>query len=403
MSTLKFDILKERNALLIFVSQLLTSISDKMLSIGLIWYVTKTLGAIQVSWFLTFAFLPHLLFSFFTPKVIHKLGTIKTVMASEIFRGIVLLIYFFILAFKIVPEESFQHSLFLMAFLIGIGSCFFTPAILSTPPILVAEDKIVAINGLIDSTMSISSILGAVVSIFLLNIFDLKGLILINALCFFIAFIMQLFLRPIKTEDFHEEAITTSPIKILKKYPLIEKMLFCFLIFNLILTPIFVLIPWYVENIYKGDSSSLATIEGCMGIGAFLMGIIISLTHFEVKDNNRIKMISIIMFLFGVLFTAFAFSKITYQGALVLFIIGAISTFFNIQILTYFQTEADPQDVPLIMTAVNLISTASMPISMIMSGIILPKVNVFEFTLISGIIVILLSFVIPSLIKRRVG
>lgn len=402
MSSLNFEVIKERNALIIFMSQLITSVADKMLSLGLIWYVTKNLGANNVPWFLTCAFLPHLIFSFFTTKIIHKLGTIKTMLYSSAFRGVVLLIYFILLSTSHIESHLFSYSLFLMIFLIGIGSSVFTPAVLSCPPLLVKDDKIIALNGLLDSTLSISNILGAALSVFLLNYISIEQLILLNSVCFFIAVFMQFKLKTIHEEDSSSEIKEhVSPLSVLKKYSEIAKMLMVFLIFNIVLTPIFVLIPWYVEKIYLGDSSSLALIEGGLGLGAFLMGLFISLTHVEVSAKNRVKMIAIICFLFGVFFTLFSFSKHTWQGASILFLIGAASTFLNIQVLTFFQTGAEETDVPAIMTSVNLISNASMPLSLTFSGLIFPYVNVPSFALWSGALVIVLAFILPPLISSK--
>ena len=176
MNSINLDILRERNALIIFITQLITTISDKMLSIGLIWFITKNLGPEIVPWFLTCAFLPHLLLSFVSSKFIHRFGTIRTLMITEIFRGGVLLLYFFLLSNLSLSNQQFAYSLFIMIFCIGIGASLFTPAILSSPPILVSDDKIIGLNAMIDSSISISSILGAVMSIFLLNYFELNRL-----------------------------------------------------------------------------------------------------------------------------------------------------------------------------------------------------------------------------------
>jgi predicted MFS family arabinose efflux permease len=290
-----------------------------------------------------------------------------------------------------------------MVFLIGVGTSLFTPAILSSPPLLVPENKIIALNGLLDSTLSISSILGAVLSVFLLNFVDLQGLILINAICFLVAFFLQLGLKKITIEnlDNNQEEPHVSPITVLKKYPDIGKMLLSFLILNLILAPIFVLIPWYVDNVYKGDSSSLSIIEGAMGLGAFLMGIVISITKFEVKEKDRVKMIAIISFIFGICFTLFSQTNATYQAAIILFLFGSFLTFLNIQVLTYFQTEASEGDVPAIMTSVNLISNAAMPLSLSLSGIVFPLVDVKQLALFSGISIILIAFLMPTIIRGK--
>mgnify|MGYP001564394990 CR=1 FL=1 len=146
---------------------------------------------------------------------------------------------------------------------------------------------------------SISNILGAAFAIMLLNFFDIQTLVCINAVSFFVAAFLQSRVKRKESEEPHvapEEAI--GVMTVLKKYPSIGRMLLSFLFINLVFTPIMVMIPWYVENIFKGNGSDLAMIEGAMGVGAFITGMALSLSAFTVREDKRIGMIAIICFLF---------------------------------------------------------------------------------------------------------
>ena len=402
MIKIKSGILGDSNAYTVFISQLLSTICDKMMSIGLVWYLTTEYSINIVPWFLAVSFLPHIFMSFYSSKIINKYGTLKTVIATEYFRGVVLLALFGILFF--IPEKStaFLTALFAAAFLVGIGSSVFNPAILSLPPVLVEEDKVPALNALLDTSFSISNILGAACSIVLLNIFDIKGLVLINAISFIAAAIMQGRVK-IKT---HEAALVSDtknlgPLAVLKKYPVIKRMLMSFLFINLVFTPILVMIPWYVENVFKGNGSDLAWIEAAMGAGALLTGMYLSLSSFSVRAEKRIGMIAIVCFLFGLFFQVFSFSKTTVEASFLLFLIGILSTFLNVQVLTYFQTSLHEHEVPSIMVAVNIISAASMPLSFAISGVLFPIVDIPRFALICGLLTMLIAFVLPSFLKSN--
>lgn len=399
MNNFNLDILKERNSLILFFSQSVTSISDKMLSLGLIWFITKNFGAHYVAWFLSCAFLPHLLFSFFAGKIINNIGLINILKYTTLFRGLVLLAMYFVLKFWVGVEP-----LYAMVFLVGCGTSLFTPAVLSSPPVLVKEDLILPLNGLLDSTLALSNIIGAALSIIILNYLDIHGLILINSLAFILSFTALSFLKKSKDEQADNADPDTKHIhETLKKYPLIFKMLVSFLLLNLVLTPIFVIIPWFVENIYQGDGKSLAMIEGAMGTGAFLMGVLISSFKISVSDHNRIKMISLISLIFGFLFIVFSQTKTYWQGSVVMFLFGLVLTYLNVQVLTYFQTESNDSDLPNIMTAVNLIGNATMPLSMAISALVLPSVDVVKFSIISGAIVLVLSLILPYLMEQKNG
>jgi predicted MFS family arabinose efflux permease len=289
------------------------------------------------------------------------------------------------------------------SFLVGIASSLFNPAILSLPPHLVAEEKVIGLNALIDSCMSISTILGSTIAIFLLNFLDIKMVILLNSLSFFWAGFLQLGLKllsgnhqPISSEDH------ITPLMVLKKYPEIARLLMSFLFLNLVFTPILVMMPWYVERVYFGNSSTLAAIEGAMGAGAFLVAMGLSFTHYQIKDSNRIAMVSGLSFIFGVLFLLFAYSSLSWQGALSIFLIGSSSTFFNIQVLTYFQTSINPVEVPAVMTAVNIISAASIPISLSFSGLIFPHVDIPTFAKACGVFIIFISLMLPKYLRGSI-
>lgn len=405
MIGINFEVLRDRNALLIFVSQLLSAICDKMMSIGLIWYLTKAFGIFVVPWYLAASFLPHLFMAFYSTSLINKMGALKTVILSEFFRGAVLLLLFLAIWLLQLEGPSLLTSLFIAGFLVGLGSSLFNPAMLSLPPRLVAPDKVVGLNALIDSSMSISTILGASFAIFLLNFIDLKMLILLNGLSFIFAGLLQMGLKARSVALNPENAEVSSQLGVqfvLQKYPEIARMLGSFLFLNLAFTPLLVMIPWYVDNKYLGDSSSLAIIEGSMGLGAFITGIFMSLSSFQINSSKRISMISIVSFLFGVFFLVFAYSQATWHGGVVLFAIGILSTFLNIQVLTHFQTELKEEEVPAIMTAVNIISAAAVPVSLGFSGLIFPHVNIDNFAKVSGLLIVLIALIMPKFLTGTI-
>lgn len=405
MIGINFEVLTDRNALLIFVSQLVSTICDKMMSIGLIWYLTKEFGIFVVPWYLAASFLPHLFMAFYSTTLIYRIGALKTVIVSEFFRGAVLLVLFLAIWLFQLEGHSLLTSLFIAGFLVGLGSSLFNPAMLSLPPRLVTPEKVVGLNALIDSSMSVSTILGASFAIFLLNFIDLKMLILLNALSFICAGFLQMGLKArsvaVNTES-AEESSQLGVQFVLQKYPEIARMLGSFLFLNLAFTPLLVMIPWYVDNKYLGDSSSLAIIEGSMGLGAFITGIFMSLSSFQINSSKRISMISLVSFLFGVFFLIFAYSQATWHGGVVLFAIGILSTFLNIQVLTHFQTALKEDEIPAIMTAVNIISAAAVPVSLGFSGLIFPHVNIDNFAKVSGLLIVLIALIMPKFLTGTI-
>jgi DHA3 family macrolide efflux protein-like MFS transporter len=400
MTLINTKLLGDRNALIIFTSQLLSSVCDKMMSIGLIWFLTKNFSINIVPWYLVVSFLPHLLMSFYSTRFINWHGPLRTVIHSEFFRGLIWLVLFALIHLGGVEDKGFLLCLFTTSFFVGVASSLFNPAILTLPPMLVEEEKVVGLNALIDSCMSISTILGSTIAIFLLNFLDIKTVILLNSLSFFWAGFLQMSLKQLPESGVHNQVDNQiSPYMVIKKYPEIARLLVSFLFINLVFTPILVMMPWYVERVYFGNSSTLAAIEGAMGAGAFLVAMGLSVTNFQIKESDRIAMVSGLSFFFGVLFLFFAYSSLTWQGALAIFLIGSSTTFFNIQVLTYFQMATQPQEVPAVMTAVNIISAASVPISLSFSGLVFPHVDIPTFAKTCAVFIIIISILLPKYLR----
>lgn len=404
MNNLGLNLFLDRNARLVFLSQLISTVCDKMMSIGLVWYLTTKFSINIVPWFLAISFLPHIFMSFFSSKIINKIGVLKIVIQTEWLRGLILFIFFLLLQFFNLEGNVFLFFLFTSVFLVGIGSSLFNPAILSLPPQIVSEEKVASVNALLDSSFAVSNILGAACSIFFLNYFELKYLVLFNALSFFLAAIFQSAVKVLKTpsdseSEFIDHSIT--PKSVLKKYPTIKKMLMSFLFINVVFTPILVMIPWYVENVYKGTGRDLAMIEGAMGLGAFLIGLFLSLSGFAVSEKKRMSAVALICFLFGLFFIGFSYTSSTLSAVIVLFFIGILSTFLNVQVLTYFQMSLAEKEVPAIMVAVNIISTASMPLSFAISGLLFPIVNIPQMALVCGLLTVFCSLVMPFYLSEK--
>lgn len=407
MINLGNGVLSERNASLVFASQLISTICDKMMSIGLVWFLTTKFSINIVPWFLAVSFLPHVFMSFFTAKIINKFGVLKTVIGTEFFRALVLFIFYACLFSLPESSSSFLTALFIAVFFVGIGSSLFNPAILSLPPLLVSDEQVPGLNALLDTSFSLSNILGAAFSIFLLNIFDIKALVLINAISFVVAGILQSLvskkevITSTATTDSSADQKSIGTMEVLKKYTLIRRMLISFLLLNIIFTPILVMIPWFVENVYKGTGADLSIIEGAMGVGAFLTGLVLTITATNIQENKRIGIVTAVCFLFGLFFQMFSLTKTTAEGAAIMFMIGVLLTFLNVQVLTFFQTSLEEREVPAIMIAVNLISAASMPLSMTISGFLFPRVDIPNFALISGLILCLAAFFLPTYLKEQ--
>ncbi len=397
-------ILRDRNVAIIFSSQLVSAVCDKMMSIGLVWYITKNFSVSMVPWYLTLSFLPHLIFSFFTTELINRFTPLRAVLFAEFFRAAVLLMFAGSIFFFNLSGTGELYGLFICTFFFGIGSSIFNPAVLSLPPQVVSADKVTGLNALLDSSVSISTVVGAALGVVLLNYMNLTTLITLNAVSFIWAGLLQLRLKVLDQPTAESTAVeSVSPRTTLKKYPAISRVLLSFLFINLAFTPILVFIPWIVQEVYHGTSATMSAMEGAMGLGAVASAVYYTITGMRLNGASRTRLITFVAFMFGVLFVVLTYTGNLLQGGIVLFMVGLLSAFLNIEVLSYFQTAVNEQEVPAIMTAVNLISVASIPLSMTLTGVVFPYVNVPDFAMVCGGCTVLISIFLPRLLQSEHG
>jgi predicted MFS family arabinose efflux permease len=103
------------------------------------------------------------------------------------------------------------------------------------------------------------------------------------------------------------------------------------------------------------------------------------------------KRIAFSLCLMAIAYLSFTFSHNMIIGCLALAILGFFLALANVLILTFFQSSADPEDVPVIMGMVNLISVASLPVSMGIVGAFIDNVSVPSFATICAAIVIAIA------------
>ncbi|MEK6773175.1 MAG: MFS transporter [Bdellovibrionota bacterium] len=382
---------------MLFISQAFSQICDKTMSIGLVWTLVSKYSAEILPWFLFIGFLPHLLMFPFAPGWIHRWSPLKTIIGADFFRGLVFLIL--LVSLFLFSEKYFLISLLLCNFLVGIGSSLFNPAILSLPPLLVSEKNILGLNVLIDLCFSLSSVFAAALAIFLLNHTSIQTLILFNTLSFIFCGFYQMTIKQ-KPSLQTEYSPTKTDKSILMKHADIKNLLLLFLMVNIVMAPLFLFLPWYAKNIFSGQASDLAWLEISWAIGSVIGGL--GLVVFQKKNGPmRISKIWQTILSFGIILVAFALSSQLIVACLWLIALGISLSVLNVNVLTYFQKKLTERELPSVMTAVNLISAASIPISMLISAFIIPKVYVPTMALACGGLVLLLALACAYLFQQN--
>jgi MFS transporter, DHA3 family, macrolide efflux protein len=378
---ISLEALKNRNASRIFYGQLISQICDKMMTVGLIWVISKEFTAEVIPWFLALSALPHLLLAWTSGAWIGRWGPLKTVIWSDLARGGL----FITLAFAwpaLSGGSSTLAALLIASFLANGAGALFNPAILSLPVYAVEEPLIPNVTAMIDTCFSIGNVLGPALSAILYPWLGLRGLFLLNGLSYFFAGCLEAGIRlkpsSVPADSPSPSQATPSDWKslwrVLNQDPLVRFMLLTFLGMNLFLGPLFVFLPLFVQSAYHGELSILAQFEMAIGIGTVGGGLYLSLAQTGARGGQKtgVKILTC-MAILSLAYAGFAFSHFFVVACVFLAVLGFALAVANVLILSQFQIRPAPTDVPVVMSLVNLISVASLPLSMTVMGWLMAK------------------------------
>ena len=371
-----FAVLTDRNAARLFCGQLISQVCDKMMTVGLIWVLVERASLAAVPWFLATSALPHLLLAGRAGRWTTVMGPLKTVIRADwiraaIFAGLAL-------AWPRVAPGAELPVLFAASFCANLASALFNPAIMSLPLYLGDASVLQQLTALIDSCFSLGGIIGPICSALLYPRIGLRGLFLFNGFSYAFAAALEsgvLTRLPAPAADGAAGVAGAAPgmRKILGGDSLLRAMLGGFLGMNLFFGPLLVFLPLFAKAAYGGTIDTLASLETSLGAGAALGGAFLSSVRVDAKHGLKIPLG---MLLTAVFYVAFTLTRAPWEGCACLTALGFFLATVNVFILNLFQTRAAPRDVPTVMSMVNLIGTASLPVSMGILGLLIGRVGV---------------------------
>jgi MFS family permease len=388
------DVLLDRNFLFLIAAQILSKISDRILLIGISWFIIKSFNSHALAVFFAIIMLPYILAVFFSGRLINHFTAISMIKHSEFMRALIYIIFAFFCFFSTKIDFNW---LMVASFLASIATAVFNPAVLVAPKEIFKEQRILqSCLGSLDTCSSVASILGPVITVPLYSFFGMRGVILSCGLLYLAAWVSELRIncKPQKLHSVDDSTILSwlkQPYQILKNYKLISFLLIIFFLTNLFVIPLQVFLPLLVHIIYHGSVKLFSLFEVCLAVGALLGGSLMAVSVFFKKPWQQI---SIPYFLFSISYIALAQASTVSWVLLGLFFMGFFLAIGNVTTLTFFQIHSEQSHHGDIMAYVSFISTASAPLAMSLVSFLLKYVGAQKLIMLYAI----LTVVVTSLI-----
>lgn len=386
------NIYGNRNILFLLISQCMAATSDRILLVGICWYIIQNYSNAVLAGFLAIALSPHLIMVLFSGKIINKLTPTKTIAFAELAR---IAIYLLTIMEASIYQNHFLDILSLGFFAGNIVGALYNPAVLSMPKLITSDINLQQkVMALLNSSTSIARLIGPVLAIPLYGLIDIRGIFILASIFFIIAWLFELEIKQENAvaEDLDARAVRSRKFYYyLKNYKSIILLLAAFLVMNVFVVPVQIFMPILAKTFYQSNMAVLSIFEFSLGLGVLFGGIYISFSASTAKLWNNIA--------FPYLLSSIAYLALSVAGSFILVaislcIFGLFLSIGNVLTLNYFQSNIKSADVSNIMSYVNFISVAAGPVAMFLAGYLLKYLNCDVLISMYGLAYLLFSIII---------
>ena len=283
--------MKNKNFIIIVIGQIISLFGNAIQRFSMSLYLLEFTGSTAAfANILAISTIPYILFAPIAGKLSDSLNRKKIMVYLDLFCAFLIGGYAFIL-FK---GNDHELIVALVMFILSICYTLYGPAVVSSIPQIVENDKLVSANGIINQVGSIVNFVGPILAGLLYGILGIKVIVIINAVSFLLSAIMELFLdipdafkidaekkEKLLSIDFIKKSFSDmkeSFIYLKREKKIVLGIIASYAFCNIFLVPILSIVAPYFINILLGLPSEVyGIVEGICVLGMILGGFLISI------------------------------------------------------------------------------------------------------------------------------
>ena len=384
-------ILFDRQVVLFLISQNVSLFGSAVVGYAIIWYITlETSSGVWLMLTTICSMLPQVFVSLWGGVWADRYDRKLLIMISDAFIAVSTLG----LAIAFWLGFTRIELLLVVSVVRSVGAGIQMPAVNAIYPQLVPPENLTRVQGINQSLSSILMLLAPAVGGVVLGTMDLAWAFMIDVVTGSAAILI---LRLIVVNRVERSDEPTSLLDELKKgvryafgNPLLKGIIICYGFSFFLITPAAVLTPLMIERSFGGEVWRLTANEIVWTVGSFVGGIAVSL-YGNIK--NKILTIALCLVAFGISFTLLGLA-----GSFVLYLlVMGISGFFMPIIATaetvFIQEITAPQMMGRVFSIIQIITSAAMPLAILLFGPLADVVPVETLLIISGILLALVALI----------
>lgn len=390
-----------KNFLLLWQGQFVSQLGSQAFAIAMIfWIKHETESATMVGTILMLSLLPQIFLSPIGGTFADQFSRRNIIVLCDLIVGAFMVLLG--CGFFFFPEEDslLFSGVVVASVLISTSKAFFNPAVVAAIPDIVPRTKVAAANSSLQVLVQISALLGQGVGGVLFRILGAPLLIFIDGLSFLFSGILEIFIKIPVVKDkgadakktlksFKEDTIKGFNAIIQNKG--IKSTFIIFSLLNFFMAPIYVILPFYVEDVLNATTDWYGYIVGVFSAGSVIGYLIVGV--FKFKGHVRKNAIVFSFISSALLFLALSGISVLWIALISFGLVGILNGFIQINILTQIQMSIKSEMRGRILGNLITLSTAVVPLSLALSGIIIDLLDqqIRVFFMSCGIILVILT------------
>ncbi|MHA2009801.1 MAG: MFS transporter [Promethearchaeota archaeon] len=291
----------------------------------------------------------------------------------------------------------------------GVSQAFHLPTVSAVVPSMVPKDKLSRINGVNYLFTSLISIIGPMIGALVLAFFPIKMILWLDVVTYGIAMIPLLLVRiprvrVVKQQEIKEKGSFKKEFKqgliTIKLIPGLMTVLLLSMVLNFLISPLNVLMPYYVQFTHRGTPGDLALIMGGFNVGMVLGALITSLKK---NWNHKIFVyfsgLMVVMGTLSVLGLAPTGFFLLIAGVAI--ITGMVLPIVNTIYITIVQTVVPADKMGRVSSVDQSLSMAISPIGTLIAGPIAEVIGINNLFIYCALIGVVVTFVTWRFTKIR--
>lgn len=377
------ELFSDRSFIGFWIGFLGFGLGGALYNISLNWWVLETTNSeVQLGIVGMLTFLPMLIFSFFSGIITDVFNRKKLMMVAVITRGLIIIT---------IPILSYLQILevwhvYIITFIQGISFVFFVNSSIAIMPQFIKKENLLAANALIDSSMWLANIFGYYSGGVLIDTVGIMNLLILSSIIFvgssFIFILLEYVFESrnfISFRNFFSDLY--SGIKLIKKNRILFILVITWMcIFTLFAQgPLSIGWPAFSKSILNAGAQGYGLLFSSYSLSSLIGSLLIG--HWGAKFKKGFLLI--IGNIWGAIgMIIFTFCSDIFLAMIIVFIWSFNIPLINVPFWTFVQESLPEDELGKITGATLTLSSAMMPISTIMTGIIMQYVSVsFPFLL----------------------